>query len=367
MSAPAHIVIDRVSKRFGSYLALDAVSLSVARGEFLTLLGPSGCGKTTLLRAIAGFHRQDGGTIAIAGRVVDDVPAHKRDTGMVFQNYAVFPHLSVFDNVAYGLRARKVARPEIERRVREALSRVQLADFAARFPAQLSGGQKQRVGLARALVIEPSVLLMDEPLSNLDAKLRLAMRQDIRLVQQELGITTIYVTHDQEEALAVSDRIAVMERGVLLQVGSPREICDDPRHAFVADFFGAGVALAGTVVRDGGLFVRIDGGPAIAMPAGSTAEAGTTVTVSIRPEHLQPEAEGAASGLPGLAGRLVLASYLGPRSRLVVDLDGIGAGIEAEVASGHPMLGAAAGTRLRLGFAPEAMRVFAREGGRRVA
>jgi ABC-type Fe3+/spermidine/putrescine transport system ATPase subunit len=364
---PGHIVIDRVAKRFGGHQALEDVSLSIARGEFLTLLGPSGCGKTTLLRAIAGFHRQDSGTIAIAGKVVDDLPAHRRDTGMVFQNYAVFPHMTVFDNVAYGLRARKVAGAELARRVREALARVHLADLGERFPAQLSGGQKQRVGLARALVIEPSVLLMDEPLSNLDAKLRVLMRQDIRLVQKELGITTIYVTHDQEEALAVSDRIAVMERGVLRQVGAPKAIYDDPQHAFVADFIGSSTHLPGALERDGFWSVQIANGPKVALAGEVTGQPGMAVTVSIRPEHFQPLAESTAAALPCVAGRLVLASYLGPRTRLTVEVAGSGERIEAEVASNDPVAGAAQGAVVRLAFAAGDMRVFARDGGRRVA
>lgn len=361
-----HIAIAGVNKRFGDYQALKDVSLSIARGEFLTLLGPSGCGKTTLLRAIAGFHRQDSGTIAIAGRVIDDIPAHKRDTGMVFQNYAIFPHMTVFDNVAYGLHARKVAKAEIETRVREALARVQLAALAERYPAQLSGGQKQRVGLARALVIRPSVLLMDEPLSNLDAKLRVAMRQDIRLVQQDLKITTIYVTHDQEEALAVSDRIAVMARGELLQVGTPKQICDDPRFEFVADFIGSSARLAG--VLDPGGVVRIEGGPAVRPATAIDAAAGTPVMISLRCEALDPElAQASAGARPCIPGTLVLVSYLGPRSRVSVEAEGIAERIEAEVPSDHPILAAAPGTKVRLAFAPTAMRVFAREGGRRLA
>ena len=363
----SHIVIDRVAKRFGGHQALEDVSLSIARGEFLTLLGPSGCGKTTLLRAIAGFHRQDSGTIAIAGKVIDDIPAHRRDTGMVFQNYAVFPHMTVFDNVAYGLRARKVGGAELARRVREALARVHLAELGERFPAQLSGGQKQRVGLARALVIEPSVLLMDEPLSNLDAKLRVLMRQDIRLVQQELGITTIYVTHDQEEALAVSDRIAVMERGVLRQVGTPKAIYDDPQHAFVADFIGSSTHLPATLENDGGWVARIAKGPSVPVTARAEMQPGLAVTVSLRPEHLRPQADDADSALPFIRGRMVLASYLGPRTRITVEVEGSGERIEAEVASSDPVASVAQDQPIRLAFAPADMRVFARDDGRRVA
>jgi iron(III) transport system ATP-binding protein len=367
VSGAGHIVIDRVAKRFGGHQALENVSLSIARGEFLTLLGPSGCGKTTLLRAIAGFHRQDSGTIAIAGKVIDDIPAHRRDTGMVFQNYAVFPHMSVFDNVAYGLRARKVSGAELARRVREALSRVHMADLGARFPAQLSGGQKQRVGLARALVIEPSVLLMDEPLSNLDAKLRVVMRQDIRLVQQELGITTIYVTHDQEEALAVSDRIAVMERGALRQVGTPKTIYDDPQHAFVADFIGSSTHLPATLEHDGGWVVRINNGPSVRVSSVADAAPGLAVTVSLRPEQLRAQLQQSDGALPFIRGRMVLASYLGPRTRITIEVEGAGERIEAEVPSGDPVAGLAQGETLLLAFAPADMRVFARDDGRRVA
>ena len=233
-----NVVIRNAVKRYGEFVAVRGIDLEIHQGEFFTLLGPSGCGKTTLLRMIAGFNTIDEGEILFGDQRINNVPAHKRDTGMVFQNYAIFPHLSVAENVAYGLKAHKFPKPEIKRRVREALELVQIQNLADRKPNQLSGGQQQRVALARAFVIEPRVLLMDEPLSNLDAKLRVQMRTVIKKLQRRLGITTIYVTHDQEEALAISDRIAVMKDGVLMQVGTPEQIYKKPQNPFVAGFIG---------------------------------------------------------------------------------------------------------------------------------
>lgn len=237
-------------KRFGSQTVLNSVDLEIQPGELLTLLGPSGCGKTTLLRAIAGFYHPDAGRILLNGQDITEKPTHLRDMGMVFQNYAVFPHLNVFENVAYGLKTRGCQDKEVQSRVHEALRKVKLEHLPQRYPSELSGGQKQRVGLARALVIEPALLLMDEPLSNLDAKLRIEMRQEIRLLQRELGITTLYVTHDQEEALAVSDRIAVMNSGNIVQLGSPENVYTDPQHPFVMDFVGGCNWVKGLVVGD---------------------------------------------------------------------------------------------------------------------
>jgi iron(III) transport system ATP-binding protein len=234
----ASIKIDSVVKKFPGVIALDTVSVEIASGEFFTLLGPSGCGKTTLLRTVAGFYRQDAGHISVGEEIIDDIPAYQRETGMVFQNYAVFPHMTVFENVAFGLRNRKVADAQIRERVLRALKMARLSGYEGRTPDQLSGGQQQRVGLARAMVIEPRVLLLDEPLSNLDAKLRVDMRDEIRDIQQQLGITAIYVTHDQEEALAISDRIAVMNGGRIQQIGTPWEVYKDPVNRFVASFVG---------------------------------------------------------------------------------------------------------------------------------
>ncbi len=224
----ATITIENAVKRYGNDTIINGLSLEVRPGEFFTLLGPSGCGKTTLLRMIIGFNSIEGGTFRINDRVINDIPTNKRNIGMVFQNYAVFPHMNVFDNVAFGLRNRKLPKDEIERKVNNILKVVKIDHLKDRMPANLSGGQQQRVALARAIVIEPEVLLMDEPLSNLDAKLRVEMRNAIKRIQQQFGITTVYVTHDQEEALAVSDRIAVMDGGVIQQIDTPQRVYQRP-------------------------------------------------------------------------------------------------------------------------------------------
>ena len=234
----AFVELRGVGKRYDTVTALQDVSIAVESGEFFTLLGPSGCGKTTLLRTIAGFIKQDGGEVLVDGSSVDRLPPHRRDTGMVFQDYAIFPHMSVAQNVGFGLRNRRVARADIGERVASALQTVRLSDYESRMPHELSGGQQQRVGLARAMVIRPQVLLMDEPLSNLDAKLRIELREDIRDIQHGLGITTIYVTHDQEEALVVSDRICIMNQGRIEQIGAPWAVYKQPETRFVASFVG---------------------------------------------------------------------------------------------------------------------------------
>jgi ABC-type Fe3+/spermidine/putrescine transport system ATPase subunit len=235
----ATIKLDNVTKTFdGRVLAVDGVTLDIAAGEFFSLLGPSGCGKTTSLRMIAGFELPDSGRVHVAGRDITDLPVHKRDMGMVFQSYALFPHRTVAENVAFGLRMREVAKPDIERRVKAALSQVALTGLEERKPGQLSGGQQQRVALARALVVEPPVLLCDEPLGALDRKLRQQMQFELKELQKRLGVTLVFVTHDQEEALAMSDRIAVMNHGKVEQVGAPTEIYERPRTRFVADFIG---------------------------------------------------------------------------------------------------------------------------------
>ncbi len=289
------IRIERVEKSFPGVQALREVDLTVEAGEFFTLLGPSGCGKTTLLRTIAGFYRQDRGRILLGDECIDDVPPWKRDTGMVFQNYAVFPHMTVFENVAFGLKNRGLRAAEIHGRVQRAIAMARLTGLEQRTPDQLSGGQQQRVGLARAVVIEPRVLLMDEPLSNLDAKLRVEMRVEIRDLQRQLGITTLYVTHDQEEALVISDRIAVMSGGVVQQIGRPWEIYKSPRNAFVASFVGTMNFLEGRV-RDGAAQVGRH-----LLPVPPSARAAERVTLCVRPEEIAlslPAAAGPASGSP---------------------------------------------------------------------
>jgi iron(III) transport system ATP-binding protein len=235
----ASIALDSLVKQFGDLTVVDHISLAIEEGEFFTLLGPSGCGKTTLLRILAGFTMPDGGDVRFGGKSIINTPPHRRETGMVFQNYALFPHMTVADNVAYGLQARNTPSGEIRERVTSVLESVFLDGYADRYPRQLSGGQQQRVALARALVIRPQVLLMDEPLSNLDAKLRVSMREEIRSIQKKFGITTVYVTHDQEEAMAISDRMAILSGGRLQQVGSPWEVYFHPANTFAAEFMGS--------------------------------------------------------------------------------------------------------------------------------
>jgi iron(III) transport system ATP-binding protein len=347
----AHLEATGIRVRFGDVAALDGVDLSVARGELVTLLGPSGCGKTTLLRVIAGFQPATTGRLEVAGRTIDGVPPEGRNFGMVFQSYAIFPHMTVADNVAYGLVARGVKRAESARRVQAALERVQLGPLAGRYPDAMSGGQKQRVGLARAMVIEPELLLMDEPLSNLDALLRIGMRREIRLMQRELDITTIYVTHDQEEALAISDRIAVMRRGRLLQVGTPEEVFETPSHAFVMDFIGGCNWLEGTLA---GREVALAEGTGFTLAG--TPPAGP-IRVALRAEDLRLAAPGDAG--PFLEGTVAVRSYMGHRTRLHVRLAG-GTSVDADVPSSGAL--PAEGAAVRLAFDPARARVFSRAG-----
>ncbi len=353
----AHLRATGIGVRFGSFAALDGVDLSVARGELVTLLGPSGCGKTTLLRVIAGFQRQQEGQVVVGGRSLDGIPPEGRNFGMVFQSYAVFPHLTVADNVAYGLVARGVRRGDMARRVQSALDRVQLGPFAARYPDALSGGQKQRVGLARAMVIEPDLLLMDEPLSNLDALLRIEMRREIRMMQRELGITTLYVTHDQEEALAISDRIAVMRQGRLLQVAPPEEVFEAPAHAFVADFIG-GCNWFDATIKPGDA-VELAEGPRFVLPPGPDRSLGRPlgpVRVALRNEDFR--LSDPASPLPSLAGTVVMRAYMGHRTRLHVRLAS-GATLDADVPGGPAL--PAEGDPVHLTFEPPRARLFTRE------
>jgi ABC-type Fe3+/spermidine/putrescine transport system ATPase subunit len=307
--------IEGLRKAFGFTAVLNGVSLTLHAGELVTLLGPSGCGKTTLLRAIAGFDRPDEGDIQVRGKSVLHHPPHERNVGMVFQSYAIFPHLSVAENVAYGLKARHVTEPQLTQRVERALQRVKLESLAQRMPSQLSGGQKQRVGLARAIVIEPELLLMDEPLSNLDAKLRIEMRDEIRMLQTELGMTTLYVTHDQEEALAVSDRVAVMQGGSILQIAAPEVLYDEPAHAFVMDFVG------------GCQWV-------------SRAEACRT---GIRADDLQISSR---SDWPGWDHLIVVhRSFLGPRQRLLVKGEAVSLVLDLPAQAAVPMVGGSVSVR----------------------
>ena len=288
------ININKAVKKYGNLTIIPGLDEHIKNGEFLTLLGPSGCGKTTLLRMIAGFNSIEGGTIAFNDKVINDIPAHERNIGMVFQSYAIFPHLTVRENVEYGLKLRKLPKAEMKEKVDRILDVVQITEYQDRLPERLSGGQQQRVALARAIVIHPSVLLMDEPLSNLDAKLRVEMRTAIREVQKQVGITTVYVTHDQEEALSISDRIAVMKKGEIQQTARPHTIYTRPYNVFVSTFIGHSNLFHGTIKGDanGKVVVFNDG---YIMPMDNLSEDavdGMEVIVSVRPEEFSIQKDG---------------------------------------------------------------------------
>jgi iron(III) transport system ATP-binding protein len=307
------ITIDNLVKKFGEQVALNGISLKIEPGEIFFLLGPSGCGKTTLLRNIAGFYIPEGGKIFFGDDDVTTLPPHKRNTGMMFQSYALWPHMTVAKNVAFGLEERKVPGPEIEQRVAAALASVKMEKYAARKIAQLSGGQQQRVALARALVIRPRALLLDEPLSNLDAKLRLEMRTEIRRVCKEFGLTAIYVTHDQKEALSISDRMAILEGGKIAQIGKPEEVYRRPHSRVVADFIGETNFVPGKIASSSGSSAlveteigRFEG--VVSDPAWKPAS-GEAVTLSIRPEAWKLSAETAATN--SSRGRIGESIYLG--------------------------------------------------------
>ncbi len=332
----ASIEIEHLVKRFGAQTVLQDLSLTIPNGAFYTLLGPSGCGKTTLLRCIAGFYQPDAGRLRFDADDVTQVPAHRRNIGMVFQDYALFPDKTAFDNVAYGLRARGVARTELTERANRALDDVGLLDFAARYPAQLSGGQRQRVALARALVIRPRVLLMDEPLSNLDAKMRLQMRDVILDLVREAGITTVFVTHDQEEALAMSDQVAIMDRGAIAQVGTPEELYATPVSAYVADFIGAanviGGDLLGSTGSADGATVRLRlGEHEITAQRGGPLPNGRALLVA-RPEDLCLHATDAAIE-NSVSARVLRRQFLGAKTLYRVALAD-GTELRAEQARG---------------------------------
>ncbi|NKQ34979.1 MAG: ABC transporter ATP-binding protein [Chloroflexi bacterium] len=310
-----YLTLENVTKVFpgrggeGEVTAVDNISLDIAKGELVTLLGPSGCGKTTTLRMIAGFEFPNSGNIYLDGQEINNLPPHKRDMSMVFQSYAIFPHLNVYENVAYGLKVARLPKKEVQERVAKTLDLVELTGYEKRAPNQLSGGQQQRVALARALVMEPKVLLMDEPLSNLDAKLREQMRSEIRRIQQLINITSVYVTHDQVEAMTISDRIVIMNEGRIEQIGTPIEIYRHPQSRFVADFIGRANFIPGVVQsqQDGQLTVNLMGRTLEVAAAEDKYTEGTEVTVVVRPEMmvLNPAA---GAHVDGIVRR---ASYLG--------------------------------------------------------
>ncbi len=323
----AYLEIRNVRKRFKDVLAIDGISLAVERGEFFTLLGPSGCGKTTLLRIVAGFEDPDEGDVWLEGQDVTQTPPHRRNMGMVFQSYSLFPNMTVEENIEFGLRVRGWSRGERMGRVDELLELIGLVQARKRYPYQLSGGEQQRVALARALAVQPRVLLLDEPLSALDAKIRVQLREEIRSIQRRLSITTVYVTHDQEEALAISDRVAVLSRGRVEQVGTPSEIYERPASFFVADFVGTMNRLE-AVVRDADGLVDYRG-LALHAHRARGLRPGTTVLLLLRPEVIQIQP---ASDPRGLKGRVMSGSFAGPSTRFRVQLD-VGGEVAVDVPS----------------------------------
>ncbi len=349
------VVIDNVFKAFGSFAALKGVSVEIGAGELFFLLGPSGCGKTTLLRCVAGFHAPDAGRVLIGGRDVTGLPPYKRDTGMMFQSYALWPHMTLAENVAFGLEMRKLPRAEIRRRAHEALERVHLADSAKKRPNQLSGGQQQRVALARALVVEPQCLLLDEPLSNLDAKLRTEMRGEIRRICKQEGLTAVYVTHDQKEALSIADRLAVMRDGVIEQVGVPQEVYRAPVNRFVAGFIGEGNFIEGRVNGAGRDGARI-GTPygvidAARVPAGLAA--GDPVVLCVRPEAVS-FGQSPAGGGNVIKGAFQESVYLGEVAQHTIALEAGGTSMSFKAFELNPAAGRErAGERVDVWVVPE--------------
>jgi spermidine/putrescine ABC transporter ATP-binding subunit len=323
-SAPvAELEIRDLVKRYTAKSVVGPLSFSVAAGEFVSLLGPSGCGKTTTLRCIAGFETPDEGGILLEGARIEKLPPNRRNVGLVFQTYALFPHLTIFENVAFGLRLRRTPAPQVKERVGQALALVGLPDLAERYPRELSGGQQQRIAIARSVVLEPRILLFDEPLSNLDFKLRLAMRTELRELQRRLGKTTVYVTHDQGEALALSDRIVVMSNGRIEQIGPPREIYERPANAFVADFIGNSNLIVATVVAVEGdaTLIRSERGLAL-RAAGTRAKVGDRVVAMIRPEHVRLMPASDRADQNGFPARIVEAVYLGQDLHLRLQVAG---------------------------------------------
>jgi len=349
VSRPA-IELAGLSKRFGDVTAVDAISLEVGAGELVSLLGPSGCGKTTTLSMVAGFLAPEAGDIRLHGQSVVGRPPNRRNCGMVFQSYALFPHMSVFENVAFGLRVRKESAGEIKSRVRDALAMVRLDGYAQRMPRQLSGGQRQRVSIARALVYRPQVLLLDEPFSNLDAKLRVAMRAELVEIQRQTGITALFVTHDQEEAMHISDRIVVMNNGRIAQIGSPTEVYRRPDTLFVADFLGEANLIEGRLAHADDTGGRFEGknGPSVRV-AGCARAAGSECWLMVRPEHIA--LVGGAGGSPGnrVEGEIRMHAFLGSHHIIEVESDGQNWKLQLPDTGG---LSARPGDRVTIGWEP---------------
>jgi len=355
MAGAAGVTLDQLTKRFGDVEAVRSITLEIGAGEFFSLLGPSGCGKTTTLRMVAGFERPDAGRVLIGERDVTEAPPHRRPVNTVFQSYALFPHLSVRDNVAFGLRFTDLPKEERRRKVDAALSLVRLEGYGKRKPHQLSGGEQQRVALARALVLEPRVLLLDEPLGALDAKLRKALQLELKTIQREVGITFVYVTHDQEEALTMSDRLAVMAQGRIEQLGTPRQVYEEPETAFVADFLGVSNLMAARA--DGAGRVRA-GGRELAAGRGDLAASGD-VRVTIRPERVRVEPTGGAgeNRLDALVAQVV---FLGSATQVHLRLAG-GETVQALVPNGGEPLPYGEGSAVSVHLPADALRVLRAE------
>jgi spermidine/putrescine ABC transporter ATP-binding subunit len=364
------VELRHIAKSFAAGMAaVDDLSLELESGELISLLGPSGCGKTTTLRIIGGFISPDAGRVFLKGRDVTDLPPEKRDVGMVFQSYALFPHMTVARNVSYGLRMRRIPAAEANRRVAEALELVRLTGLADRYPAQLSGGQQQRVALARAIVIRPSVLLLDEPLSNLDAKLRQGMRFEIRQLQRRLGITTLFVTHDQEEALTLSDRVAVMNQGRIAQIGTPQDIYRNPRSLFIAEFIGEVNLIEGVIAFADtcGIKLTMAAGWEAFASAGADVNVGSRAVIAVRPENVHVfELDDATSQqfANRAAGVIEATTYLGPSTILHIRLTG-GALVQArrnndELASRNAELAVEPGDRVFVCWHASACRLINR-------
>jgi spermidine/putrescine transport system ATP-binding protein len=354
------ISIERVSKRYGDFVAVHETSFEIRAAEFFSMLGPSGCGKTTMLRMIAGFEEVSSGVLKLDGVDMVGVPPYRRAVNTVFQNYALFPHLSVFDNVAFGPRIRGMDDSQLEGKVRQMLEIVRLGDFAKRKPHQLSGGQRQRVALARALVNDPKALLLDEPLSALDAELRRQMQLELKRIQRDIGITFVFVTHDQEEALTMSDRIAVMRTGHLEQVGTPEQIYDEPQSAFVARFIGSANLMPVTVERAGGgrATVVLPGGRRADAPTGGREFApGSAALLMVRPERLHVGAAEPGPGRDGLPVTCTDLVFQGAQLRCAM-CDPLGAGIVAHIEADEPRQGVTPGAALWVSWPANAARLI---------
>ncbi|HHU17904.1 MAG TPA: ABC transporter ATP-binding protein [Clostridiales bacterium] len=332
----ATVRLENLTKKYGENTVLDGISLEIPEGTLVSLLGPSGCGKTTTLRLIAGFEQADGGDIYIDNQRVNDIKVHQRNIGMVFQSYALFPHMTVWDNVAYGLKQRKLSKKEIDSRVKDVLKLVQLEGYEARKPKQLSGGQQQRVALARALVIQPKILLLDESLSALDKKLRVEMQVELRRILDASGITALFVTHDQEEALTLSDYIVVMDRGTIVQVGKPYEVYEAPKNRFVASFLGKSNFFEGVIKEKNDIVIILETSfGEMPLATSSPREVGEAALYSIRPEKIKLEATDKNSAAESISGVVKFVTYAGNISSYTIDCNGLQVIAESQNAVGE--------------------------------